>query len=477
MFYRYKRRTEVLVRTTTNVKRIRQNETMIKLNMTKMIMTKLTKTKLKFRRGTIPVRTILRFAKMCWMALVMLMVYEFVTIKMCRYFSSDELFVLKILVYILLIGKYFRYFVAQKETVKKGAKKILDTAIDKFKATIDYDKNAYDKILNKTHGVKGDDIYYRKILMIKNGNLKTNRIKFKIKDKIYTIALLTYLIQSQYAGIRVQLLQYLAKANINSCTKINQRVDSQQLEILICCSHFLTWTSGFSTFLGFSSSWKQFVSIGQLVVRRGDVGVPALAATSFNERGRDITSDGWYTDRLAADPEQQGNELKIQFCSVFEERENIIINAYHWFLFLFLFIIKEWNEDKTSKVCLKMDMKAAMVLMISVHDIIMRRCGVIEVNYVDQVIYLNRRMRMRNRLKLQEIYIQDIRRRFAFLLNQIEKLKIFSTFNLEHKSSCSTKVHISNVLFYRYVAANYLAVSKTMEQESSHQARGWVYCD
>lgn len=157
-----------------------------------------------------------------------------------------------------------------------------------------------------------------------------------------------------------------------------------------------------------------------------------------------------------------------------EEWENII-NTYHWFLFLF--IIKEWNEDKTSKVCLKMDMKAAMVLMISVQDIIMRRCGVIEVNNVDQVIYLNIGMRMRNRLKLQEIYIQEIRRRFAFLLNQIEKLKFFSTFNLEHRSSCSTKVHISNVLFYRYVAANYLAVSKTMEQESSHQARGWVYCD
>ena len=122
-------------------------------------------------------------------------------------------------------------------------------------------------------------------------------------------------------------------------------------------------------------------------------------------------------------------------------------------------------------------MKAAMVLMISVQDIIMRRCGVIEVNNVDQVIYLNIGMRMRNRLKLQEIYIQEIRRRFAFLLNQIEKLKFFSTFNLEHRSSCSTKVHISNVLFYRYVAANYLAVSKTMEQESSHQARGWVYCD
>ena len=58
MFYRYKRRTEVLVRTTTNVNRIRQNMTTIKL-----IMTKLTKTKLKFKRGTIPVRTIIRVAK------------------------------------------------------------------------------------------------------------------------------------------------------------------------------------------------------------------------------------------------------------------------------------------------------------------------------------------------------------------------------------------------------------------------------
>ena len=117
--------------------------------------------------------------------------------------------------------------------------------------------------------------------------------------------------------------------------------------------------------------------------------------------------------------------------------------------------------------------------MISVQDI-MRRCRVIEVNNVYQVIYLNIGMRMRNRLKLQEIYIQEIRRRFnkfQSLLNQIRKLKNFSTVNFEHRRSCSTKVHISNVLFYRYVAANYLAVSKTMEQESSHQARGWVYCD
>ena len=74
-----------------------------------------------------------------------------------------------------------------------------------------------------------------------------------------------------------------------------------------------------------------------------------------------------------------------------------------------------------------------MVLMISVQDI-MRRCGVIEVNNVYQVIYLNIGMRMRNRLKLQAFYIQEIRRRFKkfqSLLNQIRKLKNFSTFNLE----------------------------------------------
>ena len=175
MFYRYKRRTEVLVRTTTNVNRIRQNMTTIKL-----IMTKLTKTKLKFKRGTFPVRTIIRVVKMCWIALVILMMCECLMIKMYRYLylyllflnaklesimmikkiskgllvsiwifkSFDEMFVLKVLIYILVIRQHFRSFVAQKEIIKKGAKNI-DTATDEFKATIDYDKNDYDKILNK----------------------------------------------------------------------------------------------------------------------------------------------------------------------------------------------------------------------------------------------------------------------------------------------------------------------------------------
>ena len=204
-----------------------------------------------------------------------------------------------------------------------------------------------------------------------------------------------------------------------------------------------------------------------------------MAATSFNEQRRDITSGGWFTDRLAADPEQQRSELKLKFWSVFEGWENIN-NNYHFFLFLFT--RKEWKEHKTSIVFLKMEMKAAIVLIVSTQDIM--RCyklEVIEVNNVYQVyqayqvIYLNSGMRMRNRLKLQALYIQEIRRRFnkfQSLLNQIRKLKNFSTFNFEHRRSCSTKVHNSNVLFHRFVAANYLVVSKTMEQEPCHQARG-----
>ena len=53
MFYKYKRRTEVLVRTSNYITRIGQ----------KLIKIKLIRTKLSLNRGTIPVRTIIRVAK------------------------------------------------------------------------------------------------------------------------------------------------------------------------------------------------------------------------------------------------------------------------------------------------------------------------------------------------------------------------------------------------------------------------------
>ena len=141
---------------------------------------------------------------------------------------------------------------------------------------------------------------------------------------------------------------------------------------------------------------------------------------------------------------------------------------------------REWRKHNPSMEFLTIEITAATILIISRVDMMWCYDAVLEMMQtysVYQVIYWVIGMRMRNASKLQSLYTEKLRRRFQFLLNRIRKLKNFTTFNFEHKRSWSTEVHNSNVLFHRYVAANYLVVSKNMKQEPCQQARGEMCCD